>query len=127
MRKTKSAVAVMLGIMLFASSSVNCLAATSITNGSVGGYRTEGGSSFSTSSYYSYTSCGTDASVSLNGTVRFVRPYDGATTARGIGKSAYATEVIVRGSAPSTYNVLSMVVTHKAIKNGTWTGVSNAQ
>lgn len=127
MRKMKAVAAIMLGVMLFASSSVNCLAATSVTTGAAGGYYTEGGSSFSTNTYYSYTRCATDASVSVNGTVRFVRPYDAATTSKGIGKSAYATEVVVRSTAPSTYNVLSIVATHKVTKNGTWTGVSNAQ
>lgn len=127
MRKMKVAVATLLGIILFTTSSVSCLAATSIVSGGTGGYYTEGGSTFSGGTYYSYTRCATDASVSVNGTVRFVRPFDAATSSRGISKSAYATEVVVNGSAPYGYNVLSMVATHKVSKNGTWTGTSNAQ
>lgn len=67
------------------------------------------------------THCTAEAALSLNGHVRFVQPYTGVTTTRQVSKSATATEVVVRDTAPTGYRVLSMEILHKVVKGGTWT------
>lgn len=127
MKKVKFKIGALALAMLLTSGQMNCYAASSTTSGGTGGYYTEGGSQFNGANYMTFTHCATSASLRLNGKILTVNPYNGDVITTNINKNTTGTELIVRGKAATGYNVLSIQMTHKVVKNGTWTGYTYAK
>lgn len=127
MKKIKFKIGALALATLLTSGQINCYAATSTTSGGTGGYYTEGGSQFNGGNYITFTHCAIEASLRLNGKILFVAPYNGNVINRNINKNETGTQLIERGKAAVGYDVLSMQMTHKVVKNGTWTGYTYAK